>query len=193
MSGVRCWYPAALLLTLSGDSLEMKARMKQEDKQRNYELAEKLLSEQNFAAAVIAGAVGTFLAAVAYGIVVALWDFSYSFAAAGVGVVVGISMQYLGRGIETKFAVLASVYTIAGCLLGNVFMIAVTSGRAYEKSPFEIIWDKSLSELAEWAFLHVSPIDVFFWFVAIFAAAFLSRRPLSRSDRLALGMYELKN
>ena len=51
--------------------------MNNEEKQKNYELAEKLISEQNFAAAVIAGAVATVLAAAAYGIIVATWNFSY--------------------------------------------------------------------------------------------------------------------
>ncbi len=82
--------------------------MDQEEKQRNYDIAEVLLSEQNFAAAVIVGAVATVLAAAIYGIVVARWDFSYGFAAVGIGIAVGISMQYLGRGIDTKFAVAAA-------------------------------------------------------------------------------------
>jgi hypothetical protein len=88
--------------------------MNQEDKQRNYELAENLISEQNFVAAVIAGAVATLLAAAIYGITTAIWNFSYGFAAAGIGIVVGISMQNPGPGIKMKFAVVASVYTIAG-------------------------------------------------------------------------------
>ena len=58
--------------------------MKEEEKQKNYELAERLLSEQNFTAAVIAGAVATLLSAVAYGITVTYWDFSFGFAAAAV-------------------------------------------------------------------------------------------------------------
>ena len=43
--------------------------MHDDEKQKNYELAEKLISEQNFAAAVIAGTIAMLLAAVAYGIV----------------------------------------------------------------------------------------------------------------------------
>ncbi len=103
--------------------------MDQEEEQRNYEIAEVLLSEQNFAAAIIVGAVATVLAAAIYGIVVARWDFSYGFAAAGIGIAVGISMQYLGRGIKMKFAVAASVYTIAGCVLGNVFRVVTYLAR----------------------------------------------------------------
>lgn len=45
--------------------------MNEEDKQRNYELAEKMISEQNFAAAVTVGAVATLLAAAIYGITTA--------------------------------------------------------------------------------------------------------------------------
>ena len=58
------------------------------EKQKNYELAEKLLSEQNFTAAAVAGAIATLLSAVAYGIVVERWPITYGFAAAGVGTVV---------------------------------------------------------------------------------------------------------
>ena len=74
--------------------------MHDEEKQKNHELAEKLISEQNFAAAVIAGAIASLLAAVAYGIIVEAWPFSYGFAAAGVGIVIGFSMGFLGRGIS---------------------------------------------------------------------------------------------
>ena len=157
--------------------------MKQEDKQQNYELAEKLLSEQNFSAAVIVGAVATLLAAAIYGIVVARWNFSYGFAAAGIGIAVGISMQYLGRGIEMKFAVTAAVYTIAGCLLGNVFMVV---------SPLDVFRSNDFSLLAGQAVSYVSFIDLVFWIVAVWFAVFLVKRPLSRLEKLAIGMYELK-
>ena len=155
--------------------------MKQEDKQQNYELAEKLLSEQNFAASIIVGAVATVLAAAIYGIVVARWDFSYGFAAAGIGIAVGISMQYLGRGIDTKFAVAAAVYTIAGCLLGNVFRVV---------SPLDVFRSDEFLLIAERSVSYVSFVDLVFWFVAVWFAVFLVKRPLSRSERLAIGMYE---
>lgn len=167
--------------------------MNHEDKQRSYELAEKPLSEQNFAAAAIVGAVAALLAAAIYGITTAIWNFSYGFAAAGIGIAVGISMQYLGRGIEMKFAVAASVYTIAGCVLGNVFRAVMQHARENAISPFDVFRSNEISVIAGWSAAYVSFVDLVFWFVAIFAAAFLARRPLSRSDRLAIGMYDLKS
>lgn len=158
--------------------------MKQEDKQQNYELAEKLLSKQNFAASIIVGAVATVLAAAIYGIVVARWDFAYGFAAVGIGIAVGISMQYLGRGIDTKFAVAAAVYTIAGCLLGNVFRVV---------SPLDVFRSDEFLLTAERSVSYVSFVDLVFWFVAVWFAVFLVKRPLSRSERLAIGMYESRS
>ena len=159
------------------------------EKQRNYELAEKLLSEQNFPAAVIVGAVATLLAAAIYGITTAIWSFSYGFAAAGIGIAVGISMQYLGRGIKMKFAVAASVYTIAGCVLGNVFRAVMNLARANAISPLDVFRSNAFSVLTGWS---VSFVDLVFWFVAVWFSVFLVKRPLSRPERLAIGMYELK-
>jgi hypothetical protein len=160
--------------------------MKDEEKQKNYELAEKLISEQNFTAAVIAGAIAMLLAAVAYGIVVEAWPISYGFAAVGVGVVIGFFMGFLGRGISMKFSVVAAVYTVAGCVLGNLFVRIVAA------SPIDVIQSSSLSLLAQWSVSGLSFIHLVFWFVAVFAAVFLAKRPLSRDQRLAIGMLELR-
>jgi len=166
--------------------------MNDEEKQRNYELAEKLNSEQNFAAAVIVGAVASLLAAAAYGITVATWAFSYGCAAVGVGIVIGLSMQFLGRGISTKFAVVATVYTITGCVLGNLFRVIVELAVANATSPIDVLRNNSLSVFAERSVSYFSLVDLVYWFVAVFSAVFLSKRTLSRSERLAIGMYELK-
>ena len=93
-------------------------RLKDEDKQQHYELAERLLSEENFPVASIAGAVAAVIAALAYGLAVAYADYAYGFAAAGIGIIVGLSMQFVGRGLSAKFGVLAAAYTIAGCIPG---------------------------------------------------------------------------
>ncbi|HNP63270.1 MAG TPA: hypothetical protein PKH39_05000 [Woeseiaceae bacterium] len=167
--------------------------MKHHDKLQSYALAEKLLSEQNFAAAIIVGAIATFFAAILYSIIVSRWDFSYGFAAAGVGVIVALPMQYLGRGIDLRFAVAASVYTIAGCILGNVFRIVLNPMKILTDSPMDALHGADFSTLSGHLISVVSLVDLVFWFVAVFAAAFLARRPLSRSDRLALGLYAMKS
>lgn len=166
--------------------------MHDDEKQEIYQLAEKLISEQNFAAAVIAGAIAMLLAAVAYGIVVEAWPFSYGFAAAGVGTVIGFFMGFLGRGISIKFPVMAAIYTIVGCVLGNLFVKIMNLSRANAASPIDVFQSHSLSVLAKWSVAGLSLIHLVFWFVAVFAAVFLARRPLSRAQRLAIGMLKLR-
>lgn len=170
----------------------MITRLNDEEKQENFELAEQLISEQNFSAAVIAGAVATLLAAAAYGITVATWIFSSGFAAVGVGIIVGLSMGFLGRGISAKFAVVATVYTIAGCVIGNLFRAIVELTPANATSPIDALRNNSLSVLIERAISNMSLVDAVFWFVAVFCAVYLAKRPLSRSERLAIGMFELR-
>ena len=138
--------------------------MDETQKQKNYERAEQLLAEQNFTAAVIAGAVATAIAVFAYVIVAARWPIAHGFAAAGLGIIIGLAMQFVGRGIETKFTVTATVYTLIGCVVGNLIVGAGVSG-----------------------------VSLVYWFVAVFAAVFLARRALSRADRLALGLLKMRD
>lgn len=164
--------------------------MNEDERQRNYELAGKLITQQNFAAAVVVGAVATFLAAAAYGITVAIWPFSYGFAAAGVGIVIGISMGFVGRGISMKFAVAAAVYAISGCVLGNFFRVIIELAQATATSPIDVLRNYSLSVLAERSVSNLSLVDLVYWLVAVFCAVFFARRSLSRSERLAIGLFE---
>ena len=163
--------------------------MNNDEKQRNLESAEKLFLEQNFAAAVIVGAVAALLAAAACGMAVATWAFSHGFAAAAIGIVIGLSMQFLGRGISTKFAVAATLHTIAACVLGGFFRVVVELAVAHAASPFDVLRSHSLSSVAARAISYFSLVDLVYWFVAVFCAAFLARRPLSRAERLAIGLY----
>lgn len=166
--------------------------MDDEEKQQNYELAERLISEQNFAAALIAGAIAMLIAAIGYSMVVKAWPFSYGFAAAGIGIVIGYFMGFLGRGISMKFAVAAAVYTMAGCIFGNLFVKIMYLSQAQAISPLDLLQDNSLSDLGRWSVSGLSLIHLVFWFVAVFAAVFLAKRPLSRKQRLALGVHGLR-
>ena len=91
-----------------------------------------------------------------------------------------------------KFSVVASVYTIVGCVLGNLFVRIMNLAQATAASPIDVIQSNSLSVLAQWSVSGLSLIHLVFWFVAVFAAVFLAMRPLSRAQKLAVGMLELR-
>lgn len=162
------------------------------DKQRNYDLAAKLLAEQNFGAAIIAGIVAMVLSAGIYGIVKALADnLYYSILAAGIGVAIGFTMQFLGRGIDKKFALFASVFSLLGCMLGNMFAVVMNIAMATAVSPFDVMQDSAWSELYRWMFAELRFADLMFWVIGIGGAAYFARRPLTREEGLALHTYKM--
>ena len=164
--------------------------MDREEKQRNYELAEKLLSEQNFGGAVIFGAAAMIVASGIYGFIGSSGA-TFSFMAAGIGLAIGFTMQFLGRGIATKFAVVVSVYAITGCLLGNLIAAVIYVARMNVTSPFEVLFGTPPSELASWIVSDLQFADLIFWIVAIGAAGYFVKRRLSREEGLAIHMYEM--
>ena len=150
------------------------------------------MSEQNFVGALIFGAAATILAAGFYGVIGSSGTM-YSFWAAGIGLAIGFTMQYLGRGIESKFSIVAAVFGVAGCLLGNMFAVAIYVARANTVSPFTVLRSTPLSELGSWMVSDLQLVDLIFWLAAAGAAAYFAPRRLSREERLAIGMYSLRN
>ena len=164
------------------------------EKQRNYELAEQLLSEQSFGAALIAGLVAAILSAGIYGVVKSLSEgFYYSILAAGLGVFVGVAMQFLGRGIDRKFALVAAGYALLTCLLGNMFAVVMNVARALAVSPFDVLLDTANAELCGWMTTDLHIADLMFWLIGIGGAAYFARRPLTRKERLALHIHEMRH
>ncbi len=167
--------------------------MEPAEKQRNYVLAEELLAEQNFAAAIIAGVVAMIIAAGIYGVAKSVSEsLYYSILAAGLGVAIGFAMQYVGRGIATKFTVAAAACAALGCLLSNLFAVAMRIARALVVSPFDVIRNTPVSELYEWLFRGLHFADVMFWIIGIGGAAYFARRPLTREESLAVHTYKMQ-
>ncbi|MEO1245022.1 MAG: hypothetical protein AAFX56_04975 [Pseudomonadota bacterium] len=168
--------------------------MDQEEKQRHHELAQKLLSEQNFPVAVIAGVVAMAVAAGIYAaITVAAGGVSYGLMATGIGVVIGFAIQFLGRGIGSKFAVLASVLAVAGCLLGNLLAVVLLVAKANAMSPLDLLVNMDLVGISEIIVADLQFADLLFWILAIAAAAYFAKRKLTHEEGLALHTYEMRS
>ena len=168
--------------------------MDADEKQKNYQLAEELLSEQNFIAAVIAGVVVMILSAMMYGMAKsASGDFYYSPIALGLGAFIGFAVQFLGRGIDTRFAVVGFISALGAGLLGNMFAVVMGIARATQVWPFDILFDATPEELYDWTFGYLSTGDLMFWVLAIGGAAYFARRPLNREQGLAIHTYQRRS
>jgi hypothetical protein len=86
--------------------------------------------------------------------------------------------------------VAATVFTMIGYVLGSLSWVIMDRAQATGTSPIDVLARNSLPALAGQAVFGGFSIYLLYWFVAIIAAVFLSRRALSRPDRLAIGLYE---
>lgn len=164
----------------------------QDEKERSYKLAQGLLLEQRFSAAVAIGVIAACFAAIVYGLISSLWGFASGFVAASIGIVVGISVQSFGKGIETKFAIVAAVCTIAGCFLGEMIRGALMQVEWGDSFFQDILSADVLPMLPDFVFSQISFVDLVFWIVSVWCAVYFATRPLSRSERLAIRTYELR-
>ena len=163
--------------------------MTPEEKEQNYKLAAQLLSEQRFGPAAIGGIVAAVLGAGIYAVVTVATGYAIGFLAIGIGVIVGFTMQYLGRGIETKFVVVASLLAVIGCILGNIFAAILFEARTYGQSPFEIAASIDIRLLFDFLIVDFQFTDLLFWALAIYAASHFAKRPLTREEGLAIYTY----
>lgn len=164
--------------------------MTPEDKKSNYERASVLLSEQNFQVAVIAGTIAAILAAGIYAVIAAAAGYSVSYMAIGVGAIVGLAIQFLGRGLEFRFVILASVLAVVGCILGNFFAGLLLIARYSGASTSEIADQVTLASVLDFTVANFELMDLVYWLIAIAAASYFAKRPLSREDGLAMYTYE---
>ena len=164
--------------------------MTPEEKEKNYARAKVLLSEQKFRVAVISGAVATILAAGIYASAIVAAGYSASFIAIGLGAIIGLTIQFLGRGIESKFVVLASVLAVVGCILGNFIAGLILLARRLGGFSAEIAEHITPTLFLEFTVSTFRPVYLLYWLIAVAAASYFAKRPLSREDGLAIHAYE---
>jgi len=160
------------------------------EKSRHLALAESLYAEQRFMAAAIGGLFAMVLSAAFFGIAKSLSEgYYYSILAAGIGLSIGFTMQYLGRGIHRKFVLLAVIYAVIGCLLGNVFAEVMDIARATGTFPLLVLWNADPGKWYDWALSDLPLADLMFWLIGIGSAAYFARRPLTYEQAFALHTY----
>ena len=131
------------------------------------------------------------LAAGFYGVLaVAAGGMVFRVMAAGIGVAIGLAMQFLGRGIDSKFPVAASVLAVLGCLLGKYFAIVMLTAKGQRMSPFDIFSSVPPGEVLSQIYKSLGVADLVFWMLAIAAASYFAKRRLTHEEGLALHVYE---
>ncbi len=168
-------------------STQKSARVSDEEKlAERYRLAESLIAEQNFSGGVVAAVIAMFAGALGWGVATVVVGAVPAWFAIALGALVGYGMQLFGRGLTTKYSVVAAVLAVIGCLAGTlVAAIIYRSNRSIEQIR-EIVSTLRFEDLLDFYASTLEIIDVLFWFLAAAAAWYFAQRDLSQEEDFAM-------
>jgi FtsH-binding integral membrane protein len=87
----------------------------------------ELRSAQNLTLAIVAGLLASVVAAVIWALITYLTHYQIGFMAIGVGFLVGFAVKYFGNGMSTAFGIVGAVFSLFGCLLGNILATVIAA------------------------------------------------------------------
>jgi hypothetical protein len=118
---------------------------------------------QNFTLGLLGGFVAMLAGTALWVVITVVTNFQIGYMAIGIGLLVGLAVQKLGHGFETRFRALGAGLALLGCVLGNLFtgceLLAIESKVSFG----QVV--SGLTPTLAWAVLQVtfSPMDLFFY------------------------------
>jgi len=134
------------------------------------ESVDALRQYQDFSSAIIGGLLLTLIGAVLWASISMMTGYQIGYMAIGIGFIVGFGVRYFGAGVDPKFGILAAVFSVVSCLMGNVL-----SQIAFWADSQGMTYLQALG-IFDYAFLPdlivetFSPIDILFYGIAVGAA-----------------------
>jgi len=143
---------------------------------------EQLRSEQNLPGGVLAGLLAAGAAAAAWAGITVLTDDASHWLAVGVGFVVGVTVRYVGKGIEPVFGVAGASLALLGCAAGNLLAACVILAGEEGVALGDVLSRLDAAAVAELMATTFRPIHLVYYFFAATGGYKLSFRRLGPAD-----------
>jgi hypothetical protein len=151
----------------------------------------RLLREQSLPNAIYAGLIVVIVFSILWAMTSTLVDRIFPWMTVVLGMLVGLTVQRAGRGLDWRFPVLAAVITLLGALVSNILVAAAFTAAALETSTVTIL--RAVTSMTWPVFFDeaLSSADAVFALFGAALAAFYANRRLSRAEFLALRKWQL--
>ena len=143
---------------------------------------QKFEAEQSVVGGLLAGGVAALAGAGIWAVVTILTGYQIGFMAIGVGFLVGLAVQFAGKGINKIFGVMGAALALLGCLLGNYFTIVHFVGEAEGLGFFDTLTRISPAAIPELMSITFSPMDLVFYGIAVYEGFKLSFRKITAEE-----------
>jgi hypothetical protein len=139
---------------------------------------ERLRKEQNLRMGILAASLTALAAALVWAFLSVSTGYRISYVAVVVGLLVGSSMRYFGKGLDKIFGVIGGLLTLAGCLGGILLSLVGTIAGAQSIGYLEVLSSFDGSVLVKLLVSHFRPVDFFFYGVALYEGYLFSFRKI---------------
>jgi hypothetical protein len=139
-------------------------------------------AEQNLVAGLIAGFGASLVGAGLWMVVTVLTGYQIGWMAVGIGFLVGLAIRYAGKGIDSTFAVAGAVFSLFGCLLGNLLTMCQMIANQFELPLAEVLMSLTPASAVTIVVETFSPIDLLFYGIAVFEGYKLSTRQITPEE-----------
>lgn len=146
------------------------------------QLIQRLRREQNFPLAIFGGLLATLTGAVIWGGITAITQYQIGWMAIGVGVLVGFTVRFLGKGIEPIYGIAGGLLSLLGCFLGNYFAILMMVASAENISFLGLLSSIPLITIGKVMTESFHMMDVLFYGLAVFTGYSYAFREVTSAD-----------
>jgi hypothetical protein len=148
---------------------------------------DQMRAEQNFTAAVAAGAGAALVGAIAWAMVTLVTHYQIGWMALGVGFFVGWSVRQAGKGIDQIFGLAGAVLALLGCAAGNVLTVAALVSQQQTVPVLEVLLQISPEIAVQILADTFSFFDLIFYGIAAYEGYRFSFRRVTEGDRMMMG------
>jgi len=143
---------------------------------------QKFEAEQSMVGGFLAGSAAALAGAGVWALVTVLTGYQIGFMAIGIGFLVGLAVQFAGKGINKVFGVMGAALALLGCLLGNYFTIVHFVGDAEGLGFFDTLTRITPAAIPELMAVTFSPMDLVFYGIAVYEGFKLSFRKIAEEE-----------
>jgi hypothetical protein len=128
--------------------------------------------QQNLPLGILGGALAAAVSAAIWAAITAATGFQIGWMAVGVGILVGLGVRVLGKGVDNSFRVAGAALALLGCAAGNLCAgCFVVAGALTEASGVPVSFLDVLTTPSIWAEIMQAtfhPMDLLFYGIAVY-------------------------
>jgi hypothetical protein len=143
---------------------------------------QQIRDNQNLSLGIVGGLAAAVVGALIWAVMTAVTSYQIGFMAIGVGFLVGLAVRYLGKGIDKSFGVIGALFSLLGCLLGNLLTACIIIAKSENLGLLDVVSRLTPDVIVDIMAVTFDPIDLLFYALAVYYGYRVSFRKVTQEE-----------